>query len=70
MAIFQLKKDWNFVVAVDLKAISFTIKTLDFFSNNKSPVKSVEKRQTVSRETSRQGTDKIIMFAMFINPYV
>ena len=53
---------------MDLKAISFTIKTLDFFSNNKSPVKSVLK--SVSRETSRQGTDKIIMFAMLINPYV
>ena len=38
--------------------------------NNKSPVKSVQKRQTVSRETLRQGTDKIIIFAMFINPYV
>ena len=55
-AIFELHKDWtfhwNFVVAVDLKAISFTINTLDFFSNNKSPVKSVPKRQTVSHETS------------------
>ena len=46
------------------------MKTLNFFGNNKSPVKSFQKRQTVSRETSRQGTDKIIMFAMFINPYV
>ena len=43
---FAVKERLNFSlkfcgIVADLKAISFTIKTLDFYSNNENPVKSV-----------------------------